>query len=179
MKFIHFLITVFTCILVLYGCSSAPSPDYHPKTLKLYENDVKGRPPYITQSSNREEIPILEWEALTTEKKSILGEWEGISFEGNNVNYFFKSNGKCDWTVADRKIKGRYKIEEEEKLYRITMTDFNTKHLKGIAFYGIFKLKGEEMLFYGVTVQDRKDLYELPDSFPGNSLLLRKKQSDS
>ena len=168
------ILLVLTCTLILTGCASS-SIDGYPKTKVFYDNAI-GRSPGIVQSYHRESIPFLEWENLCSEKKSIVGTWEGKTFKGKKVIYTFQANGKCRWNIEDRAIKGHYEITEEDTFFRIKMDRFNNQALKGVKLYGIYKLKDQEMLFYGVTVEDEEDLSRLPDSFGANSILLARKQ---
>ncbi|MBU4316335.1 MAG: hypothetical protein KKF30_03585 [Proteobacteria bacterium] len=166
-------IVLFSLAFTLAACSSSPID--HSKTKYWADYPVLSRQPRGTQSPNREPIPFLEWEHFTSDKKSIVGQWEGTTFEGKKVTYHFEPDGKCEWSIQDKTIKGRYEIQEAEKYYNITMNHFNASYLKGVLFCGLYKIKGEEMLFYGVTVKDIKKLTRIPDSFDANSVLLKRR----
>lgn len=120
--------------------------------------------------------PILDWEKMTSEKKSIVGYWEGLTYEGKKIFYYFGSDGNCLWTVDKTSTRGRYEITESENCYYLLITDFSTKNLKDFAFYGMFKLKGNEMMFYGVPVKSTWATSGYPKSFSARSLLLKRKQ---
>ena len=156
-------------ILIFIGCS----PKYYDQTTGKYLPEYSRFWYLDYHPETYKDSFMLEWNNLTSEKKSIVGRWE-LPVEGKTVIYHFGSDGNCDWTIGKRTIKGRYEIKEEEKFYRIKMYDFNFDELDEVEFYGVIKLRDDWMIFYGKGVKDLQELSRLPDSFPGESLILKK-----
>lgn len=163
----------FAITLALFlGCSS---PLDHSKTIYWGDYNPNSKSPGPAQSQYREPIAFLEWEHFISEKKTIHGHWEGITFEGKKVAYIFYSDGHCEWSMKNKLTKGHYEIQEGDNFYRIKISDFDASYLDGVIFHGIFKLRGEEMLFYGITLKNDNQPENLPEFFNSNAILLKRK----
>ena len=160
-------------VIFFIGCAATSGKN---ESTIIYndETSVLSTIPGAVQSSHRENIKTLYWDKITTDKKSITGYWQGVTFKGKTVTYHFGADGKCDWTIGRKNIKGNYELQEEKKLYRIRMNNFNKRNLKEVELHGIIKFKGDEMIFYGIPVKNINELSRLPHSFSGNSLLLKR-----
>lgn len=162
----------FFFMIALFACAS---PVDQSKTVQWPDASPLSRPPIHVQSAHRDPIPFLEWEHHTSDHTSIVGHWEGTSFEGRRVAYNFDENRKCSWLVNDKSISGRYEILPSEKYYRIKIDRLVGRGLKDVEFHGIYKMKGNEMLFYGITVKKTDKLERLPGDFQANAMVLKRK----